>query len=403
MFSSLIALIYLAFIALGLPDSLLGSAWPVVSVQFGVDKGLQGLVTMIIAGGTILSSLLSDKLTSKFGTGVVTSVSVAVNAVALFGFSFSTALWQMCLWAIPYGLGAGAVDAALNNYAAVNFSSRHLNWLHCFWGVGACVSPYVMGACLTTGLGWNNGYRIVGCVLLLVAIVLFASLGLWKKCSKSTSNGESVTCYDDKCDIATVDDCAVSKVEVKRPLAIRGVWQTLLIFFCYCGAESIAMNWSSTYLVYHRGVDTELAATFASLFFIGITLGRFLCGVFSDKLGDKLLIRLGATVMLVGVVAIVLPLDTDIVALVGLVVFGFGCAPVYPAIIHMTPSSFGVQNSQKIVGLQMASAYLGTTFMPPLYGAVASSAMQLFPLFLGGFSLIMFAMSEIFNKTVVKN
>lgn len=401
MFSLLIALVYLAFISLGLPDSLLGSAWPVISEQFGVDKGMQGFVTMLIAGGTIASSLMSDFLTKKIGTALVTATSVLLTAVALLGFSTCNALWQMCLWAIPYGLGAGAVDAALNNYAAVHFSSRHLNWLHCFWGVGCCISPYIMGVCLGGDLGWTWGYRIVSFIQIAITAVLFCSLPLWKKVTSEQSTPKLNNCAVSDVVAEKSDDVPGEKTDTKpaqNVFAIKGVWQTLVMFFCYCSAESIAMMWSSSYLVFHRGVSESLAATFASLFFIGITSGRFVCGLVSDKLGDRKLISIGIAVMTAGVVAIALPLRSDVLALGGLVVFGFGCAPVYPAIIHSTPSRFGEANSQKIVGLQMASAYLGTTFMPPLFGLTSTVAMWAFPLFLGGFTLLLFVMSVYSNK-----
>lgn len=415
MFSLLIALVYLAFIGLGLPDSLLGASWPVISLQFGVDKGLQGVVTMIIAGGTVVSSLLSDKLTRKFGTGLLTAVSVLLTCIALFGFSLCTAFWQLCLWAMPYGLGAGAVDSALNNYAAIHFSSRHLNWLHCFWGVGACISPYIMGGCLTNGLGWSRGYFIVGILQAVISVILFVSLPLWKRNAPNgavllkqtdvTSDGSGVensneASSTDNAEESEIQLQSVTKKRIRRQnsLTIKGVWQTLVMFTCYCSAESIAMQWSSSYLVYHRGVNTDLAATFASLFFLGITFGRFLCGLFSNRLGDKKLMRLGIAVMTVGFVAVALPLKTDIVALVGLVVFGLGCAPIYPTIIHQTPQVFGEENSQSIVGLQMAFAYLGTTFMPSLFGLVARSAMWAFPLFIGVFTLLLFGINEYFNK-----
>lgn len=382
MFSLLLAITYLAFIGLGLPDSLLGAAWPVIHEEFGVALSLQGIVTMIIAGGTIVSSLMSDKLTRKFGAGVVTAVSVLLTALAMIGFSFSTEFWHLCALAVPYGLGAGAVDAALNNFAALHFSSRHMNWLHCFWGVGASVSPYIMGACLSGGIGWHWGYRIVGLVQVVLTAVLFFSLPLWKKSSSDQAQTATLAKPSDK------------------PLAVAGVWQTLVMFFAYCSAEATAMNWSSSYLVTHRGVDANLAATFASLFFLGITFGRFVCGLFSEKLGNKRLIRIGVAVMAVAVVAIVLPLSTNVVALCGLVLFGLGCAPVYPAVIHATPYRFGEGNSQAIVGFQMASAYVGTTFMPPLFGLIAKTSPIAFPLFLGGFVLLLVIMSEVVNKVV---
>ena len=258
-----------------------------------------------------------------------------------------------------------------------------------------------MGACLGGDLGWTWGYRIVSFIQIAITAVLFCSLPLWKKVTSAQSTPKLNNCAVSDVVAEKSDDVPGEKTDTKpagNVFAIRGVWQTLVMFFCYCSAESIAMMWSSSYLVFHRGVSESLAATFASLFFIGITSGRFVCGLVSDKLGDRKLISIGIAVMTAGVVAIALPLRSDVLALGGLVVFGFGCAPVYPAIIHSTPSRFGEANSQKIVGLQMASAYLGTTFMPPLFGLTSTVAMWAFPLFLGGFTLLLFVMSVYSNR-----
>lgn len=385
MFSLLLAITYVAFVSLGLPDSLIGSAWPVIHVEMGVATSLQGVITMIIAGGTIASSLMSDWLTKRLGAGLVTAISVLMTAVAMLGFSFSTAYWHLCAWAVPYGLGAGAVDAALNNFAAVHFSSRHMNWLHCFWGLGATVSPYIMGACLSGGAGWQWGYRIVGLVQVVLTAMLFFTLPLWRRFGTADEVKQELT-----------------PVEVK-PFAIAGVWQTLLMFFAYCSAESVAMNWASSYLEAYRGLDAVVAARFGSLFFIGITLGRFVSGLVSERLGDKRLIRIGACIMAASVLAIILPLSTNVVALCGLVCFGFGCGPVYPAVIHATPYRFGERNSQAIVGFQMAAAYTGTTFMPPLFGLLLELSSVSFPLFLGGFTLLLLVTSELVNRIISKN
>ncbi len=382
MFSILLAIIYVAFISLGLPDSLLGSAWPVMRLQFGAPLSFAGVISMIIAGGTIVSSLLSDRMTRKLGAGLVTAVSVAMTAAALFGFSVSRSLAALCLWAIPYGLGAGAVDAALNNFVALHYSSRHMSWLHCFWGVGASVSPYIMGACLAHSGSWEMGYRTVSVIQVALTAGLFLSLPLWreKKGAAGADGGRSGPALG-----------------LKGALRIPGVPFILLAFFAYCAAETTAGLWASTYLVEVRGVDPQTAARFASLFYLGITFGRFLNGFVADRLGDRKLIRVGAAVMAAGAAMILMPVNA--LALAGLVVFGLGCAPVYPSIIHSTPFNFGAENSQAIIGVQMASAYTGSTFMPPLFGLIAGAAgVRVYPFFLAAFIALLATMTERINR-----
>lgn len=380
MVSLLLAVIYLAFISLGLPDSLLGSAWPVMHVELGAPLSAMGAVTMIISAGTICSSLLSDVLTRKFGTGAVTVVSVLLTAGAMLGFSFAGRFWVLCLLAVPYGLGAGGVDAALNNYVALHYKSRHMSWLHCFWGVGAIISPFIMGACLTGTQGWTGGYRIVSYIQIALTAVLFFSLPLWKKRTDSVSS---------------------KAVTLPQTLRLGGVAFVLIAFFAYCSLESTAMFWASSYLAEYRGVSAERAATFGSLFFWGITAGRFVCGFVSEKLGDRRLIRIGVVGILAGIVLIALPVRTDVCALIGFVAVGVGCAPVYPSIIHATPANFGAEHSQAVIGVEMASAYLGTTFMPPLFGLVAQYAdIALLPLFLSVFLVVLFCMTELLNRSV---
>ena len=384
MYSFLLVIIYIAFISLGLPDSLIGSAWPVMQTQLGVPVSFAGIITMIIAGGTIVSSLLSHRLTRKLGAGLVTAISVLMTAVALLGFSTSHSFVFLCLWAIPYGLGAGAVDAALNNYVALHYASRHMSWLHCFWGIGAAVSPYIMSYCLIGGYGWNSGYGIVGVVQIILVALLFISLPLWKRKSTENKQGEEVT---------------AKALSIPQALKIKGVPLILITFFAYCALEQTTGLWASSYLVQYRGVDTNVAARFASLFFLGITVGRFLCGFIADKLGDKLLIRTGILTAMIGAIFIALPIKVDEVALAGLIIIGFGCAPIYPAIIHSTPFNFGKENSQAIIGIQMASAYVGTTFMPPLFGMIASQInIGLYAPYLLLFAVIMLCMSERLNK-----
>ena len=400
MYSLLLAIIYLAFVSLGLPDSLVGAGWPVMHEDLGVPLGFAGVLTMIIALGTILSSLASERLTRRFGAGVVTAVSVGMTAAALVGFSFSGSFWMLCLWAVPYGLGAGAVDAALNNYVALHYAARHMNWLHSFWGVGASISPFIMSYAITAGLGWSSAYLIVGIVQTVLAFVLIVSLPLWRRVHGAVPAGSSGTVP------ATGDDPSgpaggrgTAHVPLLQALRIPGVLLILTAFFSYCALESTAILWASTYLVTGRGVDVATAAAFGALFLLGITAGRFLAGFFADRVGDRALIRGGFVSVLVAGVMIALPLGNPALALFGLALAGLGCAPIYPAIIHSTPANFGRRNSQAIIGIQMAAAYTGTTLVPPLFGAVSSATgMWIFPLFLVALALLGLTMSERLNR-----
>ena len=376
MYTLLLLLIYLAFISLGLPDSLLGSAWPVIHQELQVPLSYAGAVTMIISFGTICSSLMSERLTKKLGANIVTVCSVLLTAIALYGFSTASAFWMLCLWGIPYGLGAGAIDAALNNYVALHYNSRHMSWLHCFWGVGTIISPYIMSYALTTSV-WQNGYRMVSFLQMGITVILLVTLPVWKVNRKAN---------EQKAEQAAV-------IGIRGALKIKGVPQLLLGFFSYCSLESTLLLWSSSYLVGAKGVTAQKAAAFASLFCIGITAGRFLSGLVTEKLGDYNLIRIGTGILLLGCIAMILPLKTDVAALGGLVVMGLGCAPVYPSIIHATPDNFGAQNSQAIIGIQMASAYVGSTFMPPVFGLIANHiSVALMPFFVLFFIVLMYIM-----------
>ncbi|MBO5449466.1 MAG: MFS transporter [Ruminococcus sp.] len=383
MYLLLLSVIYLAFISLGLPDSLLGAAWPVMRQSFDVPVSYMGFISMIISGGTIISSLMSERITRLLSTRAVTTVSVFLTAAALFGFSTVTEFWQLCLWGIPYGLGAGAIDAALNNYVSLHYSSRHMSWLHCFWGVGTIVSPYIMSYALAHS-GWNSGYRTVSFIQLGIVIVLAVTLPVWKinGVESSSSDKEKV-------------------VGIKGAVSIKGVPCLLIGFFSYCAAEATAMFWTSSYLVGVRNIPEKTAAAFASLFFIGITSGRFAAGFISDRLGDRNMIRLGTAIALLGTLFIMLPVRSDIPALAGFITVGIGCAPIYPCIIHSTPSNFGAENSRAIIGIQMASAYVGSTFMPPLFGLIANHiSLRLMPFYMAAFFLLMIFMTE---KTFARN
>lgn len=377
MYSLLLLLIYLAFISLGLPDSLLGSGWPVMHQTLAVPLSYMGLISMVISVGTIISSLLSDKLTRKFGTGWVTVASVFLTSIALTGFSVATKFWVLILFAIPYGLGAGAIDAALNNYVALHYSSKHMSWLHCFWGVGAVVSPFVMSYALKTAT-WHRGYQLIAIVQFGIAVLLLVTLPVWRV------NHQSV-----------VKSAAKPSLSLVQVLKIKGVPFLLTGFFAYCAVEATSMYWASTYLVSVKGVSTQQAAAFAALFYIGITVGRFLGGFIMDWLGDHKMIQLGTVILIVGILCLIVPLKNDLLALVGFIVIGLGCAPIYPCIIHSTPSNFGAENSGAIIGIQMASAYIGTTVVPPLFGVLGKWLnFSILPVYLLIFVVLMIVMIE---------
>lgn len=383
MVNLLLAIIYLSFISLGLPDALLGAAWPTMCIEFDVPVSYAGMVSIIISAGTIISSLLCDRVIRKLGTGKLTAISVAMTAMALFGFSVTKSYWLLLLWAIPYGLGAGSVDAALNNYVALHYSSRHMSWLHCMWGVGASVGPYIMGYALTGGQGWNMGYRYIALLQIVLVAVLFISIPIWKK---GTGNEP-----DEK----TAQSAPLS---LKQIIAIPGAKEILIAFFCYCAVEQTTGLWASTYLVRHLGVNEEAAASFASLFFIGITAGRAVSGFLTYKLNDANMIRLGQGIVVLGVIVMALPLG-EIAAMTGLILIGLGCAPIYPCVIHSTPDHFGEENSQALIGVQMASAYLGTLSMPPVFGLIANHiSVALLPVFLAVIAVLMIVMCERLNR-----
>lgn len=384
MASLLLAIVYISFISLGLPDGLLGAAWPVMHLEIGAPLSAAGLVSFIITLGTILSSLASDRLTKRFGAATVTAVSVGMTAAALFGFSVSSALWQLCLWALPYGLGAGAVDAALNNYVATHYKARHMNWLHCFWGVGASVGPYIMGAYLTHTGVWEHGYRTVSLIQTVLTVFLFLSLPLWKR-PAADSDGAP----------------ASPSVGALQVLRIRGVKELLLAFFAYCAVEMTAMVWSASYLTEFRLLPAEKAASLASLFYLGMMIGRLISGFVADRVRDRNMIRIGIAVAAGGITLILLPVSADIVAILGIFVLGLGCAPIYPSFIHSTPVNFGEDYSGTIIGIEMAAAYAGSCLAPPVFGLIADHiSAGWFPVYIALFFLLLIGMSERLNRLV---
>lgn len=379
MFSLLLALIYVSFISLGLPDSLLGSAWPQMQESLGVSLSLGGVISFLITASTILSSLMSHQVIQRFGTGAVTMCSVALTALALFGFSLSNSFLALCLWAIPYGLGAGSVDAALNNFVALHCKAKHMSWLHCFWGIGATGGPYIMGLCLSRGMGWQAGYRTISFLQMALTLILLLSLPLWKKQELPLSGGETVRPQTPQW----------GKL-LKRP----GVKAALTAFFFYSALELTTGLWGSSYMVAVRGISAETAAKWISLFYLGITAGRFFSGFLTLRFSDDAMVRLGEITAIVGILLMLLPLHNLFLCL-GLILTGLGCAPIYPSLLHATPQRFGKSLSQSLMGTQMAISYLGSTTMPPVSGFLSEKiSMGLYPILLLVFALCMTILTE---------
>lgn len=385
MVNLLLSIIYLSFISLGLPDALLGSAWPSMYKEFNVAISYAGIISMIISAGTIISSLQSDRLTKKFGAGKITVFSVAMTAAALFGFSITHSYLFLCVWAIPYGLGAGSVDASLNNYVALHYESKHMSWLHCMWGIGATIGPYIMGYAITNN-NWNAGYRYISIMQIVLTAILFFSLPLWNKNDKENK---------EKINTKTLSLIEIIKIKVAKEI--------MICFFCYCALETTTGLWASSYLNIYKGVDIKTAASFGSLFYIGITIGRAISGFITMKLNDNQMIVLGESIILIGVILMIIP-AVNTVSLIGFIITGLGCAPIYPSIIHSTPYNFGAENSQAIIGVQMASAYIGTLAMPPLFGYIANHiSISLLPFYLILILALMFIMHKLMIKKTIEN
>ena len=349
----LLLLIYLAFISLGLPDSLLGSAWPAMFGDLGVPVDYAGIISMVVAAGTVVSSLFSGKLIQNFGVAAVTTFSVLLTALALMGFSYSHHFLYLCLLAIPLGLGAGSVDAALNNYVALHFQARHMNWLHSFWGVGAAIGPFIMADYLAKGESWNSGYHTIAWIQIGLVLILLLSLPLWVKNSPTQESNQE----------------AKSPNHFSILLGLPGLKEALAVFFCYCTIEATFGLWGASYLVFERGFEVDQAARLTSLYYLGITIGRFFSGVLTAHFTNRQLVYLGQGVIGLGLTILFLPFELTV--LPGFLLIGLGCAPIFPSLLHETPVNFGEKHSQTIMGLQMASAYVGITLMPFIFGKIA--------------------------------
>ena len=350
MYSLLLAVIYLIFISLGLPDSLLGSGWPTMQAAFGVSSSYAGYVSMAISFMTIISALISPRMIRKFHTKWIVIVSILLTVFGLLGFSFSTSYAMLYLFVMPYGLGAGAIDASVNHYVANNYSGSVMNFLHCFYGVGAVISPNIMALALSKAR-WNEGYRWTAYIQMAILLVCILSLPLWKKNESGTEAEEQ------------------AGAGIGEALKVPGVILTLIAFFAYCSGEATCFLWTSSYFAgVKEGLSDGLVASFGSLIFGGLMLGRLISGFVSNKLGDRLLIRIGIIVEMTGIGLVMLPISHYRPAAIGFVIIGTGMGPVYPAFQHMAPTNFGKKYSAAVIGLQMASAYVGSTFMPMVFG-----------------------------------
>lgn len=380
MMTLLLVIIYISFISLGLPDSLLGSAWTVIRADLGVPVSFAGVISMIVSCGTIVSSLMSVRLIRKLGTGLVTAISVGLTALALLGFGISGSGWFLCLCAIPLGLGAGSVDAALNNFVALHYKATHMNWLHCFWGLGATSGPIIMSLWLARENNWHMGYMTIGIIQCVLVAVLIISLPLWKKVAKSGN------------DVDNEDE--VVALPLMKSFSVKYAKPAMLAFFCYCAVELTTGLWCGTYAVQKYGVSPETAAMWTSTYYLGITLGRLICGFIAMRLRTASLIRLGCGLVLAGIVVLFLPLSVYKIP-VGLCFIGIGCAPIFPNMIHRTPQVFGQRLSQSMMGIQMASAYVGNLLMPPLFGMIAQNVdIGLLPIYLLILTLLMVVCTE---------
>ncbi len=386
MITLLLLIIYLSFISLGLPDSLLGSAWPAIRADMALPVSYAGILSFIITVGTIVSSFLSEKVIRRFGTGAVTAVSVTMTAIALLGFSMSPGFVWLCFLAVPLGLGAGSVDAALNNFVALYYKANHMSWLHCFWGVGATAGPIVMSFFLDRAGGWKMGYRTIGVIQVCLVIILFISLPLWKKVGSEVKSGE----------------VAGESRKFGDVLRIPGAKPAFITFFSYCALEVAAGLWGSSYLVGSRGVSAEAAAKLISLYYFGITIGRLLSGFITMKLSNRTLVRTGEVVIAAGL-ACILPWGNTLLG-AGFLLMGVGCAPIFPCMLHETPNRFGKELSQAFMGIQMAFAYIGSALMPPLFGLLAQSfSFVLYPFYLLAILAIMVSANEKTNFATLKN
>lgn len=368
----LLFIIYITFISLGLPDAILGVTWPVMREEFGVSIDMIGYVSIIITISTVISSLASGYLIEKLGTGKVTLFSVLLTALAIFGISVTPSFYWLLLLAFPLGFGAGSIDTALNNYVALHFKAHHMNWLHSFWGVGATLGPIIISFTILSS-GWRNGVTTIALIQIIIFAFLLLSLPLWNKVHPSEELGEEMT-------------------PIKKPKNLireRGVFVAVLVFIIYCAIEFSVGLWGSSYLVDIKYFNPDNAARIVAMYYLGITIGRFISGFLSFKLDNRQMIYLGLSIITLGVLLLNASLPTSII-LIPFIIIGLGLSPIFPAMIHETPKSFGKGQSQYVIGYQMAGAYIGGSIFPPLFGIIARFiSVSLFPYFIAILTIIL--------------
>lgn len=380
----LLIVIYITFISLGLPDSMTGAAWPAIMAELNVPISLESVLGIVTTGGTVISSLFSARLLNKFGTGLVTAVSVLLTAIAIIGISVSPNFIWMILMCIPLGMGAGAVDSGLNNYVALHFKASHMNFLHCFWDVGVTISPLILSFALEKFGEWRYGYKIVAILQGILVLILFASLPLWKKKEQEDNAEEKKT------------------LTLKETFQIKGVVLACVAFACYCGVEYTCGQWGASYFVGVLGVDKATAAKWCSLFYLGVTIGRGLCGFIAMKVKSKTMVLVGEVLMVAGCVVTMLPFTYA--KLIGVLSIGLGCAPVFPGMLQMTPDRFGAECSQNAMGVQMACAYVGSCCIYPIFGLLAEYvSISLYPFYMVIFAVLLLASTLIVEKLTANN
>lgn len=384
MYYILLILIYIAFISLGLPDSVLGAAWPSMFRTFNVPEGSAGIITMLIYSGTMISSIASDRIIRKLGTGYVLVLSVALTAITMFGFSIAGSFTTLCLLALPYGLGGGCVDASLNNYVATHYKSNHMNFLHCFWGIGTIISPLIMGSFIENGGVWTQGYRAIAYFQFILVAVLLFSIPLWKRDNNNNEDQEEK-----------------QPVSFKELIKIPGVKASLTAFFCYCAIETTMGLWTTTYLSTIKGVDLVFATKCGMLFYIGIALGRFLSGIISERLGDIKLIITGTTITILSLLVMIIPGIEGILLYSLIIVAGMGCGPIFPSMVHYSPAICGNNGSQLLIGCQLAMASAGSIIIPALFGIIVNTiSISLMPYFCLMFAAILAIMIQRISRRI---
>lgn len=365
----LLIIIYLIFISLGLPDSILGASFPAISTNLKIGTEYAGYISPIISAGTIISSLFSSYLIKKFKPQWVVSFSILLTAVGLIIFSLAkeTSIYLLFVSAIPLGLGAGAIDTALNNYVAIHYKAIHMNWLHCSWGIGTTISPLIIGAFIDSNnnsAGWNKGILIISIIQFTIMLISFLSIPLWYKLSKDEKEVEE----------EKKEEEFSFKTLLKNPI----FYFAIIGFFSYCALETTTGLWTGSFLNKGKGFSTAEAASLSSLFYIGITAGRFISGPLSLKIKENNMIRIGESILLIAIILFLISSNSTndyskSLALAGICLVGLGCAPIYPAIIRLTPYRFSIAGSQKAMSLEVAIAYVGNLVMPFLLGQVAKS------------------------------